>query len=360
MCVLSAVANEDRYGLQIIETVKKESGIKLVLGSLYNILYKLEKEGLVTSYHGEATAERGGNRRKYYKITAKGETNLNEAQLGLVNLWGGVSFLKKLLPNLKLNFSRQWRFGAMMLFMLLISNMPIYAASLSETLNYLIFSPVFIFLCFLMIFFLASVKWKGFIDFVKFNNLKKFKIKKLLIVLLALLLLYCEPIETGIEGINPEIELDFEAVIGPLEAIVGYLARTLLGPIGVAIITMLVFFLGLIIAFLELKNNLSLRSILTTIFSKIPKPILFKRKTKKEQNQTTSKIIRYFSYTLPSARREEIVGDLNETVALMRKNKEKPFVICAVLSWQMTRILFAMIGVKLSDFVRVKEKEQSK
>ena len=355
MCVLSAVANEDRYGLQIIETVKEESGIKLILGSLYNILYKLEKEGLVTSYFGEATAERGGNRRKYYKISAKGETTLNEAQLGLINLWGGASFLQKLFPNLKLGFVKQLRFGAILLFMLLISNMPIYAASISETLSYLIFSPVFVFFFFLLIFFLASVKLDGLANYkekiiMKINGLKKFESKELSLVflltsgvllvisllsLLLLVLLYDE--KTILEGVGIVL-LEGAGIM--------LLVGSVLGAVGIEMLKKYLF---------PERNK-----ILSSIISKISKTILPKQKFKEEQKQTTTKIIRYFSYTLPSAKREEIVGDLNETIAVMRKDKVKPFVICIVLSWQMTRILFAMISVKLSDFVSDKEKEQSK
>lgn len=86
--VLSALVNQARYGLEIIATVEKESGAKIILGSLYNILSKLEREGFVEPYWGEATAERGNRRRRYYKITGAGEQALNEVQSGLSNMWG--------------------------------------------------------------------------------------------------------------------------------------------------------------------------------------------------------------------------------------------------------------------------------
>ena len=88
ICVLSALMSQDRYGLDIIRAVKEQSGITIILGSLYNILGKLEREGFVESYWGEETAERGGNRRRYYKITGAGERALQEVQSGLSNMWG--------------------------------------------------------------------------------------------------------------------------------------------------------------------------------------------------------------------------------------------------------------------------------
>jgi len=86
--VLSALVGTDRYGLDIIKAVKEQSNTKIILGSLYNILSKLEREGFVESYWGKQTSERGGNRRKYYKITGAGEGYLHQVQSGLSNMWG--------------------------------------------------------------------------------------------------------------------------------------------------------------------------------------------------------------------------------------------------------------------------------
>lgn len=50
---------------------------RLPLGSLYTTMDRMEERGLVTSRMGEATLERGGQRRKYFRITAKGESALD-------------------------------------------------------------------------------------------------------------------------------------------------------------------------------------------------------------------------------------------------------------------------------------------
>ncbi len=84
--ILSVLVSGDKYGLEIIEEVG-QSGTTLLLGSLYNGLRRLEKNGLVKSYWGEKTSKRGGNRRRYYKITAKGKTVIQSAQESLLNLW---------------------------------------------------------------------------------------------------------------------------------------------------------------------------------------------------------------------------------------------------------------------------------
>ena len=87
LTVLSILMQGDRYGLEIIKAAK-EVGLSLFLGSLYNILKRLEKHGLVESYWGEDTSERGGNRRRYYKITGKGETTFEDAKQSYLQLWG--------------------------------------------------------------------------------------------------------------------------------------------------------------------------------------------------------------------------------------------------------------------------------
>jgi len=89
--VLSSLTEQDRYGLEIIKTVMEEASYKIILGSLYNILAKLEREGFVESYWGDATPERGGHRRKYYRITGAGENAVSEARRGLSSIWGGLS-----------------------------------------------------------------------------------------------------------------------------------------------------------------------------------------------------------------------------------------------------------------------------
>ena len=84
--ILSALYGQDRYGLEIVETIK-ESGGNLFLGSLYNIASRLEKKGFIESYWGDENSDRGGNRRKYFKITGKGQQAVSEAQSTFASLW---------------------------------------------------------------------------------------------------------------------------------------------------------------------------------------------------------------------------------------------------------------------------------
>ena len=78
MLVLKLLEKDKKYGYQLIGELKEKSGNLFILkeGTLYPILYRLEDEGLIESRWVE-----GENRqtpRKYYLMTDKGRTALNE------------------------------------------------------------------------------------------------------------------------------------------------------------------------------------------------------------------------------------------------------------------------------------------
>lgn len=80
--ILSILSGQkELYGLQISETIEKGSKgkIQIKFGSLYPALRRLEARKLVESHWGEDEPdERGGARRRYYKITSSGKETLNE------------------------------------------------------------------------------------------------------------------------------------------------------------------------------------------------------------------------------------------------------------------------------------------
>lgn len=87
MRIMASLISKQKYGLEIISSLKEETGNTISLGGLYATLHRLEKKGYVKSRWGEATAERGGNRRRYYKLTGVGEKALKEVRTSLIPLW---------------------------------------------------------------------------------------------------------------------------------------------------------------------------------------------------------------------------------------------------------------------------------
>ncbi len=87
--VLLALHSKELYGLQIPQAVSDASEGKrqMGIGTLYPVLHALEQKGLVASRWGdEGREERGGARRRYYKLTGSGVTTLEAIQSFRSNL----------------------------------------------------------------------------------------------------------------------------------------------------------------------------------------------------------------------------------------------------------------------------------
>jgi DNA-binding PadR family transcriptional regulator len=78
--VLAILAEGESYGYAILKRVAELSGGQLQWtdGMLYPVLHRLERQGLVAAKWG--TAE-NGRRRKYYRITKDGRTQLAAQRL---------------------------------------------------------------------------------------------------------------------------------------------------------------------------------------------------------------------------------------------------------------------------------------
>ncbi len=79
--VMLALYSKELYGLQVPQAIAEASGgkRKIGIGTLYPVLHSLEKKGLVESRWGdEIREERGGARRRYYKLTGHGVLCLEE------------------------------------------------------------------------------------------------------------------------------------------------------------------------------------------------------------------------------------------------------------------------------------------
>jgi DNA-binding PadR family transcriptional regulator len=80
-CILIALVGQERYGLEIIEILDRNSEGRLVpsIGTLYPTLQRLEQKNCLTS-RMEATGGKGRARRKYFRITQIGHQHLAELE----------------------------------------------------------------------------------------------------------------------------------------------------------------------------------------------------------------------------------------------------------------------------------------
>ena len=72
--LLSAAARlgEHAYGAAIRAETEKATGKACSIGALYTTLDRLEAKGLLETWMGEATAQRGGRPKRMVRITAEG------------------------------------------------------------------------------------------------------------------------------------------------------------------------------------------------------------------------------------------------------------------------------------------------
>jgi PadR family transcriptional regulator len=72
--LLSATARlgEDAYGAVIRQEVERSAQCRCSIGALYTTLDRLEAKGLIETWMGGATPERGGRAKRMVRLTAKG------------------------------------------------------------------------------------------------------------------------------------------------------------------------------------------------------------------------------------------------------------------------------------------------
>lgn len=80
--VLSALRHlgPESYGVPIHQMVEDVIESFVAIGSVYAALDRLERNGFVSSRIGEATPERGGRAKKYFKIEGAGVAALKEEE----------------------------------------------------------------------------------------------------------------------------------------------------------------------------------------------------------------------------------------------------------------------------------------
>ena len=91
MVMLSVIRLGDgAYGVPISQEIERTTGTEVLVGSVYAALTRLEEKGLVRSELGEATAERGGRAKRYFRATGQGIREVREARRAFMKLWTGV------------------------------------------------------------------------------------------------------------------------------------------------------------------------------------------------------------------------------------------------------------------------------
>jgi PadR family transcriptional regulator PadR len=83
----TAMLVNDAYSVTICDELSKHAGRVVKLGVVHAVLNRLETKGLVKSQLGEATAARGGKRKRFYVLTSAGKASLVRAKEIRDQLW---------------------------------------------------------------------------------------------------------------------------------------------------------------------------------------------------------------------------------------------------------------------------------
>lgn len=97
LLVLALLADQDRYGYQMITELERRSDqtFHMKEGTLYPVLKKLENQGLLTSYEAEAA----GRTRKYYHLTRKGKEQLRAERAAWNEYSHGIDSVLGFIPG---------------------------------------------------------------------------------------------------------------------------------------------------------------------------------------------------------------------------------------------------------------------
>ncbi len=81
---------EDAYAVTIRSEIQSRTGRSATRGAIYITLDRLEEKGYLKSWMANATPERGGRSRRYYKVQNSGLRALEQSWQSLRSMWQGL------------------------------------------------------------------------------------------------------------------------------------------------------------------------------------------------------------------------------------------------------------------------------
>ncbi len=83
-------AGDDAFALAVLRELDHRTGRRVDRGALYKTFDRLEGKGLVEWSVEAATPERGGHRRRLFRVTREGVNALRASRHARFNLWDGL------------------------------------------------------------------------------------------------------------------------------------------------------------------------------------------------------------------------------------------------------------------------------
>src|SRR5581483_2621597 len=81
---------KEAYGVPICREIEAHSGREVAVSGIYAALERLEQRGLVTAELGEASPQRGGRAKTYFRVSARGMREVQAAKQAFSSLWNNL------------------------------------------------------------------------------------------------------------------------------------------------------------------------------------------------------------------------------------------------------------------------------
>jgi len=91
-CILKVISFDETYGYEISEKLKTYGFTDISEGTIYPLLLRLEKNGLITANYKQSPV---GPKRKYFSITQKGIEEMEDFFESFQELSGAINMLFK-------------------------------------------------------------------------------------------------------------------------------------------------------------------------------------------------------------------------------------------------------------------------
>ncbi|MGC4020736.1 MAG: helix-turn-helix transcriptional regulator [Cyclobacteriaceae bacterium] len=89
--LIVALLQGEAYGVSIEQELQKQASRELSISAIHAVLHRLEEKGFVKSKMGGASEERGGRRKRLFKITAYGQSALEDVRDTRNMIWNLIT-----------------------------------------------------------------------------------------------------------------------------------------------------------------------------------------------------------------------------------------------------------------------------
>ena len=88
----AASLGDDAYGAAIREEIQKNTRRRCSIGALYTTIDRLEQKGMLKTWMGDATPQRGGRSKRMVRVTSKGVIAAKDFYEAVTRISHGVSW----------------------------------------------------------------------------------------------------------------------------------------------------------------------------------------------------------------------------------------------------------------------------